>query len=232
MGSRLVVFDIDGTLTRTNEADEACFARAVADHFSIHDAVTDWSAYTHSTDSGIIDELVGRTRGKKPEPEELETYRQVFLKHLKDFSKTVAHSFHPVAGATDLFERMRTKARETFVAIATGGWNISAKFKLQTAGLKTDAIPAAFADDHFSREEIILRAVERSKAQYNKSSFDQIIYVGDGVWASKAARQLGIGFVGIHDNRDPSKLKNAGANEIIRDYSDLELFLKKLEATK
>ncbi|HUF28586.1 MAG TPA: hypothetical protein VMM18_16525 [Gemmatimonadaceae bacterium] len=44
---RLVVFDIDGTLTDTNEVDDACYVRAVATVLGLEAAALDWSAAPH-----------------------------------------------------------------------------------------------------------------------------------------------------------------------------------------
>ena len=46
----LVIFDVDGTLTRTNGLDEACFVRAIETEFGIMGISTDWSRYNRSTD--------------------------------------------------------------------------------------------------------------------------------------------------------------------------------------
>ncbi len=49
----LLVFDVDGTLTATNEVDTRCFARAFLETFGIA-LNTSWHIYPHRTDSGII----------------------------------------------------------------------------------------------------------------------------------------------------------------------------------
>ena len=54
---RLIIFDIDGTLTRTMKADEECFVRSLAEVCGFNDVDTDWSRYKHATDSAVI---VGR----------------------------------------------------------------------------------------------------------------------------------------------------------------------------
>ena len=41
----LVMFDIDGTLTQTYEADEACFVQALREMFGFADIDTDWAGY-------------------------------------------------------------------------------------------------------------------------------------------------------------------------------------------
>ena len=63
---RLVVFDIDGTLTQTMKADEECFVRSLAEVSGIHDVETDWSRYQHTTDSGIFNEIHEVRFGRPP----------------------------------------------------------------------------------------------------------------------------------------------------------------------
>ncbi len=48
----LVMFDIDGTLTETMKVDEECYVRSLAEVCGFTDVETDWSSYTHATDSG------------------------------------------------------------------------------------------------------------------------------------------------------------------------------------
>lgn len=44
---RLVIFDIDGTLTATMKADEECLVRALAEVCGFGEVDTDWSRYKH-----------------------------------------------------------------------------------------------------------------------------------------------------------------------------------------
>ena len=44
----LIVFDIDGTLTRTSEVDAALYAQAFFDTFGIPLPTLDWTAYSHA----------------------------------------------------------------------------------------------------------------------------------------------------------------------------------------
>ena len=48
------------------------------------------------------------------------------------------------------------------VAIATGCWQVSARFKMAAAGIPVEGLPAAFADDGPSRESIVRMAIERA----------------------------------------------------------------------
>ena len=54
---RLVIFDIDDTLTQTMKTDEECFVRSLAEVCGFGDVDTDWSRYKHATDSGVFHEI-------------------------------------------------------------------------------------------------------------------------------------------------------------------------------
>jgi phosphoserine phosphatase len=51
---KLIVFDLDGTLTATNAVDDECFARALHIVFDIDLINTNWTAYSHVTDAGVM----------------------------------------------------------------------------------------------------------------------------------------------------------------------------------
>jgi phosphoglycolate phosphatase-like HAD superfamily hydrolase len=55
------------------------------------------------------------------------------------------------------------------------------------------------------------------------------VYVGDGLWDLRAARELGIGFVGVRHDADESRLRAEGAQRIVRDYRDPRRFIALLE---
>ena len=61
---RLVIFDIDGTLTQTTKADEECFVRSLAEVCGFGEVDTDWSHYKHATDSGILQEIYEAHAGR------------------------------------------------------------------------------------------------------------------------------------------------------------------------
>jgi len=94
---RLVIFDIDGTLTQTTKADEECFVRSLADVCGFSDVDTDWSRYKHATDSGILHEIYEAHIGRSPSPDEISQFRQHFVDLLAQASSEAP--FAAVAGA-------------------------------------------------------------------------------------------------------------------------------------
>jgi len=224
----LIVFDIDGTLLRSNEADESCFRSAVAEEFQLPSVSTDWGSYKYSTDSGILQELLERARGHGPSSAEVLSFQQRFLSHLEKFYHGNSGAPQRVPGSREAFEKLQSSS-DFKVAIATGGWKRSAQFKLESAGFDWGSIPASFADDHFAREEIIRFAVDRARESYEVSEFRSTTYLGDGRWDFWATQKLRIPFVGVTDNRGHDYLSREGVAHLIRDFTDFSALLKTLQ---
>lgn len=217
MKDGLVIFDIDGTLTDTNEVDGRCFARAMQDVFGIRDIAIDWAEYEHTTDSGILRQLLRDELKREVTDEVLKPFKQTFLSYFESEFKASRSHFAEVPGSSQIFEFV---LRETKwgIAIATGAWEASARFKLRAADVPSH-YPAGFAEDSVDRKEIIMTALERAKSFYKQNHFEAVTYVGDGIWDLKASKALGIGFVGIDVKGTDQRLKPQGAFTL-RDYRD------------
>ncbi len=111
-------------------------------------------------------------------------------------------------------------------ALATGGWAITARFKLAAAGLPVSGLPLASGDDAVSREDILRIAISRARKTAGMDGFAKIVSLGDGVWDVKAARAMNLAFIGVGDE---AKLAKAGAERVVPDFHDLEACLDLLE---
>jgi phosphoglycolate phosphatase-like HAD superfamily hydrolase len=220
---RLVIFDIDGTLTQTMKADEECFVRSLAEVCGIRDVDTDWSRYKHATDSGIFHEIHQARIGQPPSPLEVSQFRQHFVGLLARVSSEAA--FAAVPGASLLLSRLADSA-EHRVALATGAWRDSARLKMASAGLCYDDYPEASSDDAFDRESIIRLSMRRAAERYGGCS--TTIYVGDSVWDARACRGVGIPFIGVAVDGRATRLVAEGAVRVLPDLSDADLFLSSL----
>ena len=115
-------------------------------------------------------------------------------------------------------------------AIATGGWQRTARLKLAAVGIDAAPIPMATAGDCLERTAIIRTAVERAKERLGVQSFASITYVGDAVWDARAARQLGIAFLDVAGEKETAPLLAEGAQGVVPDFRDTAAFLRHLEA--
>ena len=224
---QLAIFDLDGTLTRTTRVDEVCYVRAVRQELGIPAIDNDWSKYTHSTDSGITAEILQIHFGRPPRPEELARVRERFFALLAETFRMEPDSCSEIAGASAALQRLRAHPQWR-IALATGSWQACAVLKLRTVGLDLDGVPAAFADDSPAREEIIALARSRALACYRQNDFSRIVYVGDAPWDVRAARRLGIPFLGIGGGRKAQRLLRDGASEVLQDFGDFERLLRGL----
>jgi beta-phosphoglucomutase-like phosphatase (HAD superfamily) len=158
---KLVVFDLDGTLTRTCLVDGECYAQSVMEALGIQHVNTDWSAYEHATDEGIIGQIFVERFGRPPGPREREGVKDRFIKLLTDRCAASATEFVEVLGAGLLVAQLLHEEGWA-VALATGAWRRSAEFKIRQAGLPLANVPSAFAEDGPSREAIVQAAIERA----------------------------------------------------------------------
>src|SRR5437773_9604698 len=76
---RLVIFDIDGTLTQTMKADEECFVRSLAEVCGFAEVNSDWSRYKHATDFGVFREIHEVRTGRLPSPSETSRFSSTLL---------------------------------------------------------------------------------------------------------------------------------------------------------
>ncbi|MFL6543619.1 MAG: HAD family hydrolase, partial [Candidatus Udaeobacter sp.] len=138
---KLVMFDIDGTLTQTFQADEACFVQALREVFGFTGINTDWACYPHCSDSGILEALFQLGLGRSPLPTEISTFQAHFVSLLT--AATVVQPFNPIAGARDFLSNL-TSSSAFAVSLASGAWECSARFKLASAGLDFPQIQRHF----------------------------------------------------------------------------------------
>ena len=232
MNSRLVIFDVDGTLTKTNKVDGQCYLQALADEFGIAGINTNWTEYEHATDSGVFPEIIREHLGRSPSAEDCRRFQLRFVSLLGESFLADPARFSPIPGASAMLAWLAQTSRWR-AAIATGAFHPSAALKLQKAGIDPTKFPLASADDAVSREDILRKAVARASEAYEQERFERIVSVGDAPWDVKTARNLGLPFVGITgDQRDPDQLRRLGARHVLPDFTDLAAFHQALETAE
>ncbi len=217
----LVVFDIDGTLTCTNEIDESCYRQAVGEVLGVEGFSTDWGAYRHSTDNGILSEIIESHCGRAPSGRDFRDVRARFIQLISQKSRSDAEGWSAVEGAPEIM--LDLPSMGWMVAVATGGWGPSARCKLDRARISLEGVPFACADHAHSRVDIIRWAIRRAVGSAQSDSIP-VVYVGDGVWDLEAARVGGYGFVGIGQGERALRLTEAGSTEVLADYRDQSRF--------
>ena len=224
---KLAIFDIDGTLTETNEIDDKCFVKAFADSHQIKEIDTDWTKYTHVTDSGLVSEIFNQKLGRAPTEKDFLAFKNCFIRNLNEYALKDETLFAEISNAKTMLEKLSLE-KNWAIAFATGSFYDSAKLKLEKAKIDVKDFLIATADDAVSREEILQTAIEKSLGKYRLKKFEKIVSIGDGVWDVRTAKNLSLDFIGIASGKEADALREAGANYIIKDFRDYENFLEHL----
>jgi phosphoglycolate phosphatase-like HAD superfamily hydrolase len=208
---RLAIFDIDGTVTATNDVDTECYTEALAAELGLTPEDIHWTEAPHITDEGITRWLWTQHRGSIPTAAELSAIRTRLFKLLDDLLRQRPDRFLATEGAADALERLG--ADGWTIAFATGAWGPSARMKLGAARLPT-RLPLFCSDDAFERVAIVSLAWQHCERE-GRVPFDRVVSVGDGVWDVRAAKDLGLTFVGVATGAKAERLSALGASHII-----------------
>jgi len=197
--THVALFDVDGTLTDTNAIDTVCFIEALHDEFGIDSVDDDWSTYTHTTDRGILTEILRRAWSRQPAEADLQRHRERFLTILRERMTSVRE----IAGAIAFLPFLREKGWT--IVLCTGAWRASARLKLDRAGFPADLVISA-CDEAESREEILRNGLR------HVPSASRVVVFGDAVWDVRAARNEQLPFIGVGER--------SGAEHVVADYTD------------
>ncbi|HCR28952.1 MAG TPA: hypothetical protein DIV79_02920 [Opitutae bacterium] len=202
----LVVFDVDGTLIDGEEYDWKSFNDAFTEITGRAFSVEFWKSLDEVTASAIVHQGLEDLPQDKRAELELRV-RDRCLENLQEERERNPNAFGSSHETRKLLEHLETD--ESFdVAIATGDWFKTIRFKLEAAGIELERFVHATSSDNPIRSNIIHLAAERSRRDLQDT-----IYVGDGVWDIRACSMLGIPFIGT--GRRIDALKEAGAEYVL-----------------
>jgi phosphoglycolate phosphatase-like HAD superfamily hydrolase len=217
----VAVFDIDGTLTDTNDVDVECYEAAILAELGL-EIPGDWPTFDEVTDAAILATACHRTGRPVPEQEIQDRIANRVAELLEAALAADPDRFRAIPGAEGIFRVLRHAGWG--VAMATGAWRPSALVKLRAAGVPLEDVPLASSSDHWSRAEIIRHAV-KGFAGEEQGPF---VYVGDGVWDGRASMSLGFSFVGVGNGIQGERLMKVGASAVVPDFSDPQLLMDRL----
>ena len=223
---RLVIFDVDGTLTATNDIDSKSYETAVAAFLRLPGISSEWSRYPEVTDAAIFEYLCREQLARKPTPDEIRHVQTALVACFQQAFEIQPEMFAPVPGAPE-FIRMLQKQAVWAVALATGAWGCSARFKLAAVGLAD--VPLSTSDSAGARHEIVCKAMDLGCIAYGQQSFDRTVLVGDALWDLSTARRLNLPFVGVASGKKGLALEEHGASHVVPDFQDPERVIDALE---
>lgn len=225
----LAIFDIDGTLVRTGELNQQLYRQVFKDLYDIPLENLDWTKARYSTDSGLMPFVFEQAWGRLPSEAEVDRVREAFLAYWSDYLDQAPIDQFAVPGAPAAFNLLRGH-RQWQVGVASGGWRVLGEMKLGHIGVRVSGLPRAFCDESPARTEIIALARAKAEQAHGGHGFERVVYVGDAFWDVAAAGRLGMGFVGLGNGDGEKKLREAGAEVVLTDYTDLDGFMTAMSA--
>jgi len=214
------LLDLDGTLVNSASIDNLCFWRAISEVFECPEEIREPGEFNHVTDTGILQQWCRENYGQPPDKGQIQAVKSAFIRHLQQSYNQVPAEFTAIKGAREYLGWLLQQPGQA-LAIATGGWQLSAHFKLQKAGLDTLGLPVASSDDAVSRIAILRHARRKARCQLNTAGLQDIVCYGDALWDLTASRNLGARFIGIASGDAARQLTDAGAERVVPDYTGL-----------
>ena len=218
----LIVFDVDGTLVDGTDVDNRCFDEAFLDATGLPLPGDRWNRVGEFTARAIVREALHDWSDQEVVSAE-SAIRAGFLSRLTAAHAADAQAFPPVAGGVTFFDDLQ-RSGACRIAIATGCWRDTSRFKLTAAGYRIDGVEFASSSDCYRRVDIIRTVMHRLGTDARDA-----VYVGDQLWDHRAATELGLRFVGVGRLRE--QLRSAGA-EVVLESLSAEALLRELGQTR
>lgn len=228
MKSKLVLWDIDGTLLDDGGIAQEAFSVVIRDILGSGSVIT--IETSGKTDLKIISELL-ITNGLPKEAltndlinDTLENYFRYYCAKTKQFMGRLYPGIKEILEVLD-------KSEVTFQGLVTGNIKKLAYFKLSRFGIARYFKVGGFGDDSYYRQKIAKRAIERANKAFNKNFQDSDIYiVGDTVFDIKCGKVLNAITVGVATGSTAAiNLKRAGADYVFQDLSEYAYCLRALK---
>jgi phosphoglycolate phosphatase len=222
---RLILFDIDGTLTRTHNG-YLPFNEAIQKTFVIDGDIRS-DVPDGNTDPMIVNEIFARANLRI----------DIQQTHWQDFSATLGECYknavrhgttmiRPLPGAMELV-RALYGSEHFHPSIVTGNFEVTAEIKLESAGLLPYLLRGAYASDSHHRPDLPQIARTRWQQRTGRSLHaEQCVVIGDTPKDLAAARHNQMKCVLVGTGRYPvEELRYCEPDECVADLADTESIL-------
>ncbi|WP_420551528.1 HAD family hydrolase [Tenacibaculum aiptasiae] len=210
----LIVFDIDDTLTKSENQHQTAFVEAMIS-FGITNIDKDWKSYKNMTDSYILKKNYERNFNKEFDFSMMPEFEEKMTEHLLSLQET-----KEILGAKAIIDFFMNET-DYAICFATGSLLEPALIKLQQAEINFIPDVIETASSFYTREEIVKSAIEKAKKYFQVDEFETIISVGDGIWDLKTAHNLGVHFLGIR-NKNLEDFQQHNIKSHIVDWSHFD----------
>jgi phosphoglycolate phosphatase-like HAD superfamily hydrolase len=225
--TRVLLFDIDGTLVLTGGAGVRAMSRAFEDVFAVPDAFRDIKM-PGRTDTNILS-AAAEAHGISFAIDRLAHFQQVYLAHLGRELHEPGPRKGIMPGVVALLDALEARD-DAYLALLTGNYEAAAQAKLSYFDLWRYFRCGAFGDDAPDRNGLLPRALGRIRDCGGPVVAPQdVVVLGDtpldvACAAASGARSIAVATGGY----DVDALRDAGADVVLQDFSDTREVLRAL----
>lgn len=221
----LILFDIDGTLTRSGGAGRQTFDRVFARLYQEKE-VTRGLEFAGKTDPVIIHDIFSTRFNRVPTQNEMIRVKRAYLKILEDEVRTV-RPYQPIEGIAEIL-KILSGSEHVLLGLATGNFRESAFLKLQSAGLRKFFTFGGFGSDSTDRVELTKLGIERGRKLIPfQKNFKRAFVVGDTPYDVEAGKKAGaITIAMMTGSTSPQEFSKLNPHHVLPGYHPPESFLK------
>jgi phosphoglycolate phosphatase-like HAD superfamily hydrolase len=225
--TKLLLFDIDGTLISTGGAGGRAMARAFQDVFGFSNGLGSISM-AGRTDAWIVAQMAAE-HGLEYDPQRFREFHDSYVRHLAEEVLLPGPQKGVLAGVRPLLDTL-VSHDNAYLALLTGNFKRGAQIKLEYFDLWNYFKAGAFGDDSHDRNGLLWKAlhnVEAAGGPHVRPS--EVVIIGDtpldiAVAVAGGARSLGV----ATGNYDADTLLASGADAALPDLDDVGAVLKAL----
>ncbi|MDG2423198.1 MAG: HAD family hydrolase [Phycisphaerales bacterium] len=226
MSETLILFDIDGTLLRTNGAGIGGFVEAGVRVFG-KDFSLDGLLVGGQLDPLILDRALGQL-GMAPDEVNLRAFRHHYHECLGRLFKSGERESIAMPGVQKLLDQLEALAHVD-IGLLTGNLAETGQLKLGAAGIKIEQFCVhAWGDDGETRDHLPPVALERWLEHRGiERDFEHTVIIGDTIYDVQCAKANGCRVLAVCTGVDDREtLEAAGADWVVDDLSDTEAVLE------
>jgi phosphoglycolate phosphatase-like HAD superfamily hydrolase len=218
---RLVLFDIDGTILRSNGAGRRAMVAALREVFGV--AGPEDHRYDGKTDPQIVREVM-RIEGHEDAhiDERMDALMVLYLSRLQRELEQAHTLVHP--GIVELLAALEAR-HDTILGLLTGNLREGAYAKLRAAGIDPERFRVgAFGSDHEHRPELPAVAQRRAQAELGIDlQGEHLVIIGDTPADIECGRSLGVRAIGVATGSySVDELRSYGAHAVFETLADTD----------
>jgi phosphoglycolate phosphatase len=222
---RLILWDVDGTLTMSGEAAQRAFDLAVAAVIG-RDPGGHGVRMSGKTDPQIALEIMGALDIAEDEAQRfLPPVLEGLVKELEAAEETIRERGRVLPGIQELLPRLH-RPPHIVQSLLTGNLAPNAALKLRAFGLErwVDLEAGAYGSDNHDRTLLVPIAVAKAEERYgHRFEPEQVWVVGDTPRDLECARAAGARCLLVGTGRYRfEELEGLGADAVMRDLSDVD----------